>query len=183
MRVHDDVGDGVVRALVRRLAPAEHRAQRPDGVVGPRAAVLERDAQQPELGFEVANAHAEVEPPTADLVQRAVALGDVEGMVIAEHQHRGRKPDPARVSGEITERGERVPVPRPGQAGSRGRDGDVLATGQVVVAEPVGSLGDAAHLIDAAIALPLGMLARDQGQAGVSRPNFVMSIVRLTGSW
>src|SRR5690242_12337205 len=40
----------------------------------------------------------------------------------------------------------------------------MLAAGQVIVAEPVGGLGDAAHLVDAAVAFPLGMLARDQGQ-------------------
>ena len=40
----------------------------------------------------------------------------------------------------------------------------MLAAGQVVVAEPVGGLGDVAHLIDAAVALPLGMLAWDQGK-------------------
>ena len=57
------------------------------------AAVVERRAEQVELGLERPHADAEDEPPVGDAVEGAVALGNRERVVVAEHQHVGREPD------------------------------------------------------------------------------------------
>ena len=110
---------------------------------------------QIEFFLEAADADPEDQPAVADLVQGAVALGDLERMVIAEHQHVGGQPNSLRARGQVAEGRQRIPVadaaPVPLGRGQR----DVLAAGQVVIAEPIGGLGDMGQVLDGGVLLPV----------------------------
>jgi hypothetical protein len=69
--------------------------------------------------------------------------------------------------GDVTERGERMPVGGAGCVDDLGRHRDVLAAREVVVAEPLGLDGDAGDLLDARRLLSLGARPgepRDRGR-------------------
>ena len=135
-------------AVVGGFGDGQRRAQRPQRVVAARPAVVEGGADEVELLLEAADADAEDEPAVADLVQRAVALGDLERVVIGEHQHVGGQPDPLGAGGQVAERGQRIPVAGPAAVPLGRGQGDVLAAGEVVVAEPVCGLGDLGQVLD-----------------------------------
>ena len=79
----------------------------------PRAGlVLERHAEQLELLDQRSDAHAEDQPPAADDVERAVALRDLERVVVAEDENVGREPDPLGPRRQVAEGGKRIPVRR-----------------------------------------------------------------------
>ena len=108
-----------------------------------------------ELVLQRTDTDPEDHPATAEHVQRAVALGQLEGMVVGEHEHIGRELDVGGARGEVAEGGERVPVARATAIELRGGQGDVLTARHVVVAEPIGGLGDARDVVDGGGDLPL----------------------------
>ena len=147
----------LVRRRRDRDSATRSAAQR---VVGTRTAIVERRVEQRELLLERADAEAEHEPPVADAVERAVPLRDRHRVVVAEHQHVGGEADALGACREIAERRQRVPVAAAAHVDGGFGHGDVLAAGEVVVAEPVGGLGDAGDVVDRAVAFPLGVAAR-----------------------
>ena len=88
-------------------------------------------------------------------VERAVALRDLEGVVIAEYQDLGGEADAGGLGGQEPEGRERVPVGAAALDRDVGGDGDVLAAGEVVVAEAVGGAGDRGQLRDAGAEFPV----------------------------
>ena len=134
MRIDDEAVD-----LAR---PMTRRSSRNDFVAA-LAAIGERSAQQRELLLERADADAEDQPSAGDRVERAVALGDLERVVVAEHEHVRLEADERRAGREVAERRQRVVVARTAPSGDLARGhGDVLAAREVVVAEPVGRFRD-----------------------------------------
>ena len=92
----------------------------------------------------------------ADRIERAVTLGDLEGVVVPEHEHAGREADALGARREVAEGRQRVPVPTPSTTGLRRGYADVLGARHVVVAEPVRGFGDPGEVLDGAALLPLG---------------------------
>ena len=84
---------------------------------------------------EGADPETEDQPTAADLVEGAVALGDLERVVVAEDQHVGGQSDPGGDRGEVAEGGQGIPVAAAPCRGHVGRYDHVLAAGQVVVPE------------------------------------------------
>ena len=150
-------------------------AQGAHRVVAHRAARLELRAEQHELVLERADADAEHEPTAAHQVQRAVALRDREGVVVAEHEHEGREPDPRRARREVAERRERVPVRAAADARDVDRHRDVLAARAEVVPEPLGLDDDLRHLVDPGRLLPTSVRAGSRVTTGVTIPSFMGS--------
>src|SRR5262249_21349280 len=93
-------------------------------------------------------------PTSADPVQGAVALDDLQWMVIAEDEHPRRKTDLAGARREGPEGRERGPVTGAPTGQLPLRPTDVLAAGEVVETKPIRSLRDATQLLDGAIPLP-----------------------------
>ena len=141
-------------AVVGRFGTRQRGAKRPQRVVAAWPAVVERRADEVELLLRGADADPQDQPAVADHVQRAVALGDLERVVIREHQHVGRQPDVLGARGQVAEGGQWIPVARsaPLELGCRQRD--VLAAREVVVAETVCGLGDLRDVIDRGGPLP-----------------------------
>ncbi len=119
------------------------RAVRAQRVVGAWPAVVVRGADEIELLLQRPDPDAEDHAAIAHAVEGAVALGQLEWVVVGEHEHVGREADPARARREVPEGGERVPVPRATARDLRCRQRDVLTAGEVVIAGAVGGLGDA----------------------------------------
>ena len=104
----------------------------------------------------------------ADQVEGSVTLGDVQGVVVGKDENAGGEPDLLRYGGEVSEGGQRIPVPRSPCRGVRGGNGYVLSAGQVVVAQAIGGLGDAGEVLDRCAALPgrlRGGVHRHHGRA------------------
>src|SRR5438128_4201183 len=104
-------------------------------------------------------AHTDTEDETAaaDAVEGAVALGDLERVVVRERQDAGQEADASGARGEIAECGQRIPVARSRRQVPRGHlggNGNVLATGEALVAEAFGGLGDPRHVVDRRLELP-----------------------------
>jgi hypothetical protein len=153
----------VVRAVIRRLLLRQRGPQRDEGVVGACPAIGERRVQQVELLAQGPHADAKDEAAARHHVERSVALGDLEGMVVAEHQDVGGQPHPLGHGRQVPERRQRVPVRGPSDFRNIGGDADVLAAREVVVAEPIGRTGDLHEFGHARALLPTGMGARHAG--------------------
>jgi len=67
-------------------------------------------------------------------------------MMIREHEHVGREPEPRGLRSQESERRERIVVARAAHGGHVVRDRDVLAAGHVVIAQAVGSHADTRDL-------------------------------------
>jgi hypothetical protein len=144
----------VVLAVVHRSGDGHQRAQCPDRVVGAPATVVPCRAEELELLGHRADADAEHQVAAADPVQRAVALRDRVGMVVAQHQHVGGQPDPAGPRGEKRQRCQWIPVGRPPLGGDAFGHHDVFGAGQVVESEFVGGRSHTGDVLDARIAFP-----------------------------
>ena len=107
----------------------------------------------------------------ADQVEGSVTLGDVQGVVVGKDENAGGEPDLLRYGGEVSEGGQRIPVPRSPSAVSAWERLCARA-GQVVVAQLIGGLGDAGEVLDRCAALP----GRLRG-AGASSPRACRSTV------
>ncbi len=153
-------------APIHGLDLRERDAQGADGVVGAVAASLELGAEQVELLAQRADADAEDEPSAGDAVERAVALGDRQRVVVAEDEHVRGEPDGGGAGGDVAEHRERVPVGGAARLDHLGRQRDVLAAREVVVAEPLGLDGDAGDLLDARRLLPRRVRARKARDGG-----------------
>ncbi len=128
--------------MVRRPRLRQGGAQRAHRVVGARAAIVERHAEEVELLAQRPDADTDDRATARDHVERAVPLGDREWVVVAEHENVGREPDRVRDRAECTERRERIEVTAAAHFGDVDGHGDVLAARAVVVTEPVGLLHD-----------------------------------------
>src|SRR5262249_10242269 len=78
---------------------------------------------------------------------------------------------------QVAERRQRIPVPRARELHGIEGDGDVFTAGEVVVAQSVGGLGDAPHVIDGAVLLPRREHTRYEGQHGCEEAELHPSIV------
>lgn len=76
-------------AGITSFRPAERRAQRADGIVSTGRALRPYGSDEVEFLVQRANSDTEDYSARADAVQRPVSLGDVEGMVVTQHRHRG----------------------------------------------------------------------------------------------
>ena len=83
-------------------------------------------------------------------------------MVVAEHQHVRSELDLGRARCEVAEGGEWIPVAGPAAIELRCGDADVLAAGQVVVAEAISSFRDGTEVLDGGLSLPLSAASRRQ---------------------
>ena len=97
---HADVAELEVRALVREALLRPRLHEDVEGLEEPRAALGVRDVEAVVVGGEPAAAHAEVEPPAAQLIDRGDVLGEVQR--VAERQHLDGDPDlhPPRARGD-----------------------------------------------------------------------------------
>src|SRR5262249_15803825 len=157
--VDDHSAERVVGAVVGGLAAAERRAQGADGGVAAPVAIGLRRAQRLELRLQVADADPEHQAATTDAVERAVALGDVEGMVIGQHEHNRRQPERGGVGGDVTECGQWVPVTRPRPIHAVGGDGDMLAAREELVSKALGRLRHVDDVVDGSVELPSAVVA------------------------
>ena len=117
-------------------------------------------AEQVELGLERADPDTEDQAAPAHHVERAVTLGDLEWVVVAEHQHMRREANAFGAGREVAERRERVVVAAAAHGRDVGGDRDVLAAGEVVVAERVRRARDRDDIAEAGGLLPCGMGTR-----------------------
>ena len=143
--------------------------------------MLELGAQQLELGGQRAHPHAEHQSPAADPVEGAVALGDLQRVVIPEHQHCGDQPKASGVRGEETQRGQRIPIRDAPPVRLLHRDSDVFGAGQMVEAVLVGRAGNAREFVGAGALFPRGGhpgQLHDHG-CGQSDPHRVVVAVRV----
>ena len=124
------------------------------GLVAPRAAVVERRAQHLEFGLQRSDPDAEDHSPTRDAIEGAVALGDRERVVVAEHEHVRREADARRDRAEVAERGERIPVATAAHGRDVLGDDDVLAARDVLVPEAVGSFDEGHDVGELGVDLP-----------------------------
>ncbi len=99
-------------------------------------------------------------------VEDPEALHDRQRVVVAEHDDVRRQAHPFRHRSQVAQRGQGVPVAGAAGRGHGGRDGDVLAAGQEVVAQLVGGPGDAGDVVDRARPFPAGVGAGQQGDHG-----------------
>ena len=142
-RVDEEAVEVVVVAVVLGLAVATARrgsARIASSARAPRSANGAPSSSNSSL--QRADADAEDHAAAGDDVERAVALGDRERVVVAEHEHVRGEADRLGVRAERTERRERVVVAAAAHLGDVDRNRDVLAARAVVVAEPVGLLHD-----------------------------------------
>jgi len=99
------------------------------------------------------------------VVAKRADLLYVEGerVMVREHEHVGGEPEPRGLRGEEAEGRERIVVARAAHRGHGVRDRDVLAAGHVVVAEVVGSDGDARDLGGPRLRFPFRAVIRVAG--------------------
>ena len=126
-----------------------------DGLVGEAAAVGERDAEDVELGLDVAGADAEDDAAAGELVEGGERLGRGErvavgGDVDVAESSRVRVVMPASQPRVATVSYQAVAH----RLGPVGGDGDVVADGDVVEAGVVGGAGDGGELVAAGGRLP-----------------------------
>ena len=133
------------------------------GVVGLLTPAREGGAQDVELRLERPDPDSEHQPSARDLVERAVALRDLERVVVAEDEHAGGESHRVGHRGKEPERRERVPVAAAPGLGDLGRDRHMFGAGEMVEAETVGGLGDPDHVLPARIPLPRCMGVGHQG--------------------
>ena len=153
-RVNGETAERVVLPGIDRLIARQCGPQRPQRIVAAGTAIVERCAEKVELLLERADPDAEDHPAATDVIQCAVTLYDRQRMMVAEHQRHGGEPDLFGARRHIAERGERIPVPRTAPPGLGRGQADVLAAGQMVIAEPIRRLGDAADVLDRGVLLP-----------------------------
>ena len=104
------------RPVVADATGRQARAKATQCIVGAHATVVERHAELCELLLQRPHPDTQDEPATADHVERAVPLGDLEGMVVPEHEHERCEADALGDGGEIAER-SRVGPNRSSRAG------------------------------------------------------------------
>jgi hypothetical protein len=154
VRVNGQARVVVVSAVVLGHRPSPAGPQGGQRVVGPCSAVGESRPEQLELLPQGADAEAEDQPAVAEPVERPVTLRYAQRMVVAEDQHVRGQPDPLRLGGQERQRGQRIPVRAAAASGRRGRDHDVLAARQVVIAKAVRGLGHGHDVRDVAVLFP-----------------------------
>ncbi len=103
------------------------------------------------------DANSEDDATTADLIERAVALGDFKGVVVAEHEHMGGKLQGGRMRRQVSECRQRIPVTSSSYRCDVVGDRNVFAAGDVVNAEAVGQCGDLADFLNTRGSFPLCM--------------------------
>src|SRR4051812_33979896 len=81
-------------------------------------------------------------------------------MVVAEYEHVGDETDLSCARRQVSERGKRIPVSGAAHLAGTERDGNMLATGHVVVAKTVRCFRDERDLLDAGVVLPRRMRMR-----------------------
>src|SRR5262249_27499596 len=108
--VDDHAAERIELTVVGRFADGQRGAKRSQRVVATGSAVVEGSADQVDLFLETADADPQNEPAVADFVQGAVALGDLERVVICEHQHVGGQPYSLGACGQVAQGGQRIPV-------------------------------------------------------------------------
>ena len=159
--------------------PKEAR-QGADRVVGSCAAVVEVDAEERELLLQGPDADAEHEASTRHRVERAVALHDLERMVVPEDEDERDEADGGGARGEVAEHCERVPIGAAAALGDLRRDGDVLAARHVVVPETFRFEHDALDLGDPCVGLPPRVRTRQAGDDGRDEPELHFVKMRLS---
>src|SRR5262249_37146512 len=142
VRFDDEIADLEVRTVVLGHPASPDGADGADRVVGALAAPLERSADRVELLAQRPDADAEHEPVVAHAVELAVALRQLERVVIREHEHPRHEPDRRRAGGEEAEGGERVPVRGAAPADLALGNADVLRTRAEVESQTIGSRDD-----------------------------------------
>src|SRR5262249_39909698 len=85
--IDEPVVEAKVGAVVAGLGAAEGGAQGPQGVLVEGAAVVELCAEEAELLGEGPDADAQDEASIAKAIERAVALRDLEGVMVRQHEH------------------------------------------------------------------------------------------------
>ena len=100
---------------------------------------------------ERAHPDAQDQPAATEEVERSVPLGDLQRMVVAEHDHRRRQTNPAGVGGQKPEGGQRIPVGEPALVAFGDGHRDVLGAGEVVEAQFVGGPGDPGQVGDCGV--------------------------------
>ncbi len=63
------------------------------GIVSARSSVGKWSIYEIEFLFQSPHPEAEYQASIADAIKRSVTLGDLEGVVVAQHQHLGRQQD------------------------------------------------------------------------------------------
>src|SRR5207245_4548267 len=138
---------------------------------GALAPPVERGAEQGELLGQAADADPEDQAPARHPVERAVAFGQRQRMVVAEDDDVGRETDLLGARGHVAERDEGVPVRRTPHLGDPPGDADVLAARQVVEAEAVGGPGDEATSSMPASTSQRAWAPGSRVRTGVTRPS------------
>jgi hypothetical protein len=159
-RIDDESLEVVERTVVFGHGFGERRPERLQRIIGAWSSVVERGPDEVELLLQGADADTEDHPAVADLVEGAVALGDLEGVEVRKHQDLGGETDALGPGREIPEGGERVLVARPSAGELGGRQGDVLSAREVMVAEAIGSLRDSSQFLDRAFVGPMNPRSR-----------------------
>ena len=165
-RIDDEAVEAVVGPGIGRRATAEGRAQRAEPVLVAGTTARERGPEERELLLERPDSNPQDEPSTRENVERPVALGDRERVVVREHEYVGHGLEPGGLPGEEAEGRERVVVARPAHRSDVLRDRDVLAAGHVVIAQTIGGDGDARDLGRPGILLPRCLMIRGTGDDG-----------------
>jgi len=164
--VDHHVVEAVVRAVVCRPGARQRGPKGAQGVVRLLAPACETGAEEVELRLERPDPDSEHQPSAGDLVEGAVPLRDLEGMVVAEDQDAGGESNGVGHRREESERRERVPVATAAGLGDGAGDGDVLGAREVVEAETVGRLGDPDDVLPRRVPLPWCVGVGDQGDDG-----------------
>ena len=150
------------RIRARATDNDERRAARASSARGPRSS--NGTPRRSNSGRREPTPRPRITRPLGDLVERSVALGDLERMVITEDQDVGGESDLRGQGGQIPECGQRVPVPAPPYRGHVGGNDDVLAAGQMVIAQSVCCPGYGGDILDGAILLPSSVGTGQHGE-------------------
>jgi len=119
--------------VVRVVLPGG--ADREQVLVGQPAALAERDAERVELLPEPADADAEDQPATAEVIEVGGHPGDQQGMPVGHDDHRGAEQNSVGDAGQPGQRGERLVERRRVLLRDVGGDRDVVGHHQQVEAE------------------------------------------------
>ena len=146
------VGEVATPVLDFRLPPPG--AERVEALVRSGPSVLKRSLEEIELLTQGSHSHTQDDATPGEEVDGSIPLEQFDGMVVAEHHHVRRQEDVGGESGDPSQCPHRIPVddaaPFPL---SRGHP-DVLAAGQVVIAEPISGDYDPPQLFRSGGLLP-----------------------------
>ena len=108
LRVAADRAEAEVLAVEGRLVLLPDHAQRVDGLVGAAAALVGVDAEGRDLLAHPADADAEEQAAAGEAVDGGAALGELERVVLREHEDAGAEPDPLGAGGQPGQQVERI---------------------------------------------------------------------------